>query len=71
MGRAIGLEIRKVYGVKMTNEEKIALEAANKIKQDMASLKTEKEEEDMPMKEEEPTSSASGSSSTMKQQITV
>ena len=30
MGKAIGLEIRKVFGVKLTNEEKSALAEASK-----------------------------------------
>jgi hypothetical protein len=31
MGKAIGLEIRKVFGVKLTTEEKSALEEASKV----------------------------------------
>ena len=31
MGKAIGLEIRKVFGVKLTNEEKSALVEASKV----------------------------------------
>ena len=67
MGKALGLEIRKVFGVKMTNEQKIELEAANKVKQD---LKLEKEEEAVTMIKEEQSSSSSCSSSSMPRQIT-
>ena len=70
MGKALGLEIRKVFGVKMTNEEKIALEAANKIKHDASNVKNEKvDDEEEELMKQEPASSSSSSSGMIKQQI--